>query len=129
MIIYTGLKGDLPVQLHFAAKAEEAGVSAEHLRAEVAWLVEHEFLALDGHVEGVARVWVNSSVAFLPGTDPRVAAARHRFPYFDIAKGGMSAEEPVIIHPYERELWEAVYVAQQDFFENPPVFKRCPAHA
>lgn len=129
LLIYTGLEDDKPVQLDFAAKAEEAGVSVEHLRAEVAWLVEHEFLALDGDVDGVARLWVNPSVGFLPGTDPRIAAARHRFPYYDIAEGGMSAEEPVVFYPYTPELWDAVYDAQQDMFEDPPVFNRCPAHA
>ncbi|WP_407842109.1 hypothetical protein ACE1OC_42925 (plasmid) [Streptomyces sp. DSM 116496] len=129
LIVYTALDADKPVQVDFAAKAEEAGVSVEHLRAEVAWLVEHEFLALDGDVDGVARVWVNPSVGFLPGTDPRIAAARHSFPYFDIAEGGMSAAEPVVVYPYKPELWEAVYNAQQDLFEDPPVFKRCSAHA
>lgn len=128
VMICTDLEGDKPIQLDFADKAMEIEVSVEQLRAEVNWFVEHKFLALDGNVDGVARVWVNPSVGFFPGTDPRVAAARHRFPYFQIAEGGMSAEEPVIVHPYEPELWEAVYNAQRDLFENPPVFNLCPAH-
>ncbi|MCM1969424.1 hypothetical protein [Streptomyces sp. G1] len=130
ILIYTELTDDGPVLLDFAAKAEEARVSVEDLRAEVEWLVEHEFLALDGDVGGVARLWVNPSVAFLPGTDPRVAAARHRFPYIGVAEGGMSAGQPVIVHPYELELWEAVYDAQRDMFEDPPCFSSdgCAIH-
>ncbi|MFE1415555.1 hypothetical protein ACFW6F_32885 [Streptomyces sp. NPDC058746] len=129
ILIYTELSGDSPVLLDFSAKAAEAGVSVEHLRAEVEWLVEHEFLAVDGNFDGVARLWVNPSVGFLLGTDPRTAAARHRFPYIDRAEGGMSAADPVIVHPYEPALWEAVYDAQREKFDNPPVSRRCPAHA
>ncbi|GAA5602400.1 Uncharacterised protein [Streptomyces griseus] len=129
LMIYTHLEGDKPIQLDFVDKANEIEVSVEQLRAEVDWFIEQEFLALDGNVDGVARVWVNPSVAFFPGTDPRVAAARHRFPYFQPAKGGMSAEEPVVIHPYEPELWEGVYNVQRELFENPRVFSFCPGHA
>ncbi|MFD5891274.1 hypothetical protein ACFWHQ_35650 [Streptomyces sp. NPDC060334] len=129
LLVYTGLQGDKPVLVDFDDLAERVRESVEQVRTEVAWLVEHEFLALDGDVDGVARIWVNPSVAFLPGTDPRVAAARYRFPYIDTAEGGMGAEEPVIVYPYEPEVWNAVYDAQREMFEDPPVFRRCPAHA
>ncbi|MEU5431435.1 hypothetical protein AB0H73_38335 [Streptomyces olivoreticuli] len=129
ILLYTGLEGDAPLLVDVAAKAEEARTSTEEFRAEVAWLVEHRFLALDGDVGGILRLWVNPSVAFLPGTDPRVAAARHRFPYITSAEGGMRAKEPVVVHPYTPELWEAVYAAQRDMFEDPPVFSYCGVHA
>ncbi|MFG2394632.1 hypothetical protein ACGFYF_37985 [Streptomyces lavendulae] len=128
-LMSVSLEGDKPVPVDFADLAAKLRMKVEHVRAEVAWLVEHEFLALDGDVDGMARVWVNPAAAFLPGTDPRVAAARHRFPYFGIAEGGMSAEEPVIVYPYEPELWDAVYEAQREMFEDPPVFRRCSSHA
>ncbi|WP_372412246.1 hypothetical protein [Streptomyces luteireticuli] len=129
MLLYVGLQGDAPLRVDVAAKAEECGVTTEEFRAEVAWLVEHRFLALDGDVGEVLRLWVNPSVAFLPGTDPRVAAARHRFPYITTAGRGMKAGEPVAVHPYEPGLWEAVYDRQRDMFEDPPVFSHCGLHA
>ncbi|MFE1907992.1 hypothetical protein ACFW96_30650 [Streptomyces gardneri] len=123
------LEGDAPVRFDFAVQAEELGTSVEKLRAQVAWRVERDFLALDGDVGGVARLWVNPALAFRPGTDPRTAAARHRFPYILPAEEGMAAKEPVIVYPYEPELWEQVYEAQREIFEDPPVFSRCKQHA
>ncbi|MFC7979790.1 hypothetical protein ACFUT3_31715 [Streptomyces cinereoruber] len=123
------LEGDAPVRFDFAAQAGELGTSVERLRVQVAWLVEREFLALDGDVDGVARLWVNPSLAFAPGTDPRTVAARHRFPYIMTAEKGMAAEEPVVVYPYTPELWEQVYEAQRKMFEDPPVFSRCEQHA
>ncbi|MET8816440.1 hypothetical protein ABZW47_31120 [Streptomyces sp. NPDC004549] len=123
------LKGDAPVCFDFAAQAEELGKSEEELRAQVVWLVEREFLALDGDVDGVARLWVNPALAFAPGTDPRAAAARYRFPYVRLAEKGMAAAEPVVVYPYEPELWEQVYEAQREMFEDPPVFRWCEQHA
>ncbi|KJY25363.1 hypothetical protein [Streptomyces katrae] len=128
-LVSWGLDKDGPVLVDVSETAQKAGVSVEYVRTEIAWLVEHEFLALDGDVDGMVRVWVNPAVAFMPGTDPRVAAARHRFPYFDTAEGGMSAEEPVVVYAYEPELWNAVYDAQRELFEDPPIFQPCPAHA
>lgn len=72
------LEGDAPMRFDFAAQAEELDTSVEKLRAQVAWLVERAFLVLDGDVDGVARLWVNPALAFMPGTDPRPAAARHQ---------------------------------------------------
>ncbi|MFE0776932.1 hypothetical protein [Streptomyces sp. NPDC058861] len=123
------LEGDAPARFDFAAQAEELDTSVERLRAQVAWLVEREFLALDGDVDGVARLWVNPALAFAPGTDPRTVAARHRFPYIMPAEKGMAAEEPVVAYTYAPELWEQVYEAQREMFEYPPVFSRCEQHA
>ncbi|MCM1969420.1 hypothetical protein [Streptomyces sp. G1] len=50
-------------------------------------------------MEGIARLWVNPSVAFLPWMDPRTVAARYRFPCITTAERGMAAEQPVIVHP------------------------------
>lgn len=123
------LVGDAPVRFDFAVQAEELEMSEEELRAQVAWLVEREFLALDGDVSGVARLWVNPALAFAPGTDPRAAAARYSFPYIMPAEEGMAAAKPVVVHPYEPELWEQVYEDQREMFEDPPVFFRCEQHA
>jgi len=123
------LKGDAPVRFDFAVQAEELGMSEEELRAQVAWLVERGVLVLDGYVDRVARLWVNPALAFVPGTDPRVAAARHRFPYVTPAEEGMAAAKPVVVYPYEPELWEQVYEAQREMFEDPPVFSWCEQHA
>jgi hypothetical protein len=130
MVTIVGLlEGDAPARFDFAVQAEELHTSVEKLRAQVAWLVEREFLALDGDVDGVARLWVNPALAFTPGTDPRTAAARHRFPYIMPAEEGMAAPEPVLVHPYTPELWEEVYEAQREMFEDPPVFSPCEQHA
>ncbi|MFB6634854.1 hypothetical protein ACFCWY_33660 [Streptomyces sp. NPDC056362] len=122
------LEGDAPLRLDFAAKAEELDTSMDRLRTQVAWLVKREFLALAGDVDGVARLWVNPSLALAPGTDPRTVAARLRFPYIMTAEEGMAAEEPVIVYPDTPELWEQVYEAQREIFEDPPVFSRCKQH-
>ncbi|MFE0777827.1 hypothetical protein [Streptomyces sp. NPDC058861] len=123
------LKGDAPLRFDFAIEADELDTSVEKLRTQVTWLVEREFLALDGDVDGVARLWVNPALAFAPGTDPRTAAARHRFPYITTADEGLAAAEPVIVYPYEPELWEQLYEDQREMFEDPPVFSRCEQHA
>ncbi|MGW3521363.1 hypothetical protein [Streptomyces hydrogenans] len=123
------LKGEAPARFDFAVEADELGTSVEKLRAQVTWLVERKFLALDGDVDGVARLWVNPALAFAPGTDPRTAAARHRFPSIMTAEEGMAAEEPVIVYTYTSELWDQVYEAQREMFEDPPVFSRCEQHA
>ncbi|MFD7561320.1 hypothetical protein ACFV9E_43440, partial [Streptomyces sp. NPDC059835] len=75
------------------------------------------------------RLWVNPSPAFLPGTDPRVTAARHGFPYVRDAEGTQRTEDPAAVHPYEPGLWEAVREAQRDVFEDPPVFSYRDLHA
>lgn len=128
MKIVSLLTGDAPVRFDFAVQAEELNMSVEELRAGVAWLVKREFLALDGDVDGVARLWVNPALAFAPGTDPRTAAARYRFPYIMPAEGGMAAAEPVIVHSYTPELWQEIYENQREMFEDPPVFSRCEQH-
>ncbi|MFD5110528.1 hypothetical protein [Streptomyces cinereoruber] len=86
-------EGEAPTRFDFAVEADELDTSVEKLRVQVAWLVEREVLALDG----VARLWVNPSLAFAPGADPRTAAARHCFPYITTAEEGLAAAEPVII--------------------------------
>lgn len=79
-IVSGQLKDAGPVLFEFARWAAELRVTITRLRELVAWLVEHEFLALEGGVNGIARLWVNPSVAFAPQTDPRIVAARYRFP-------------------------------------------------
>jgi hypothetical protein len=105
-------------------------VPVARLRAVVAWLVEHEFLALDGDVDGIARLWVNPSVAFPPRTDPRTVAARHRFPYITTAPRGMAAEQPVVIRPYDAAEWNGVYQHHLHMIEDPVCFSStgCALH-
>ncbi|MFB7896149.1 hypothetical protein ACFC1B_07440 [Streptomyces xiamenensis] len=105
-------------------------VPVPRLSAAVDCLVEHEFLALDGHVDGIARLWVNPSVAFLPRSDPRVVAAAHRFPYITVAPRGMADEQPVVIHPYDAQMWEDVYTRNLDQIENPITYSSdgCTLH-
>ncbi|MFL4910684.1 hypothetical protein ACJ6WF_48245 [Streptomyces sp. MMS24-I2-30] len=124
------LTGSGPVPFEFARWADELGVSVPRLRAVVAWLVEHEFLALDGDVDGIARLWVNPAVAFPPRTDPRTVAARHRFPYITTAPQGMAAEQPVIIHPYDAAGWDGVYQQHLHMIEDPVCFSStgCALH-
>ncbi|MFI8484022.1 hypothetical protein [Streptomyces rubrogriseus] len=75
-------EGDAPMTLDFHDEAAIVELSTSVLQAQVAWLVGHRYLALDGMVDGLARLWINPAVAFRPRTtDPRRAAARHRFPY------------------------------------------------
>ncbi|MEU7295202.1 hypothetical protein AB0A76_18610 [Streptomyces exfoliatus] len=123
------LEDDAPVRFDFAVQAEDLETSVKELRAGVAWLVEREFLVLDGDVDGVARLWVNPAMAFAPGIDPRPAAARHRFPYIMLSEGGTTAPGPVVVHPYTPELWEQVYEALREMFEDPLVFSPCERHA
>ncbi|MFJ4343301.1 hypothetical protein [Streptomyces sp. NPDC088915] len=123
------LEADAPVRFDFAAQAEDLETSVKELRAEVAWLVEREFLVLDGDVDGVARLWVNPTLAFAPGTNPQTVAARHRFPYITMGEKETAAEKPVVVYPYTPELWEQVYEAQREMFEDPPVFSHCEQHA
>lgn len=124
------LTGSGPVPFEFARWSDELGVPVSRLRDVVAWLVEHEFLALDGDVDGIARLWVNPSVAFPPWTDPRTVAARHRFPYITTAPRGMAAEQPVIIHPYDEAAWDDVYQQHLHMIEDPVCFstKGCALH-
>ncbi|UUY52360.1 hypothetical protein NRK68_34375 (plasmid) [Streptomyces yangpuensis] len=98
-ILACRLQGGGPVLFEFAHWADELDVPVARLREVVAWLVENQFLALEGDVDGVARLWVNPSVAFTPWSDPRLAAARYRFPYITTAEEGMAAERPVIVRP------------------------------
>ncbi|CAM5528023.1 hypothetical protein SRIMM317S_07158 [Streptomyces rimosus subsp. rimosus] len=124
------LQGDGPVLFEFAHWAEERSVPVARLREAVAWLVEHEFLALEGDVGGIARLWVNPSVALAPWTDPRTVASRHRFPYITTAKGGMAAEQPVTIQPYDAAAWDEVYRRHLDLIEDPCCFSSAgyPVH-
>ncbi|MEU1076475.1 MULTISPECIES: hypothetical protein [unclassified Streptomyces] len=124
------LKGSGPISFEFAHWADELGVPVARLRAVVAWLVEHEFLALDGDVDGIARLWVNPSVAFPPRTDPRAVAARHSFPYITTASKGMAAEQPVVIHPYDAAEWDGVYQQHLHMIEDPVCFSStgCALH-
>lgn len=129
-ILSCQLQGSGPVLFDFARWATELKVTVARLREVVAWLVEHEFLALEGDVGGVARLWVNPSVAFSPWTDPRVLASRHRFPYITTAERGMAAEEPVIVHPYDATGWDEVYQSNLHMIEDPVCFSSagCPIH-
>ncbi|KIF03878.1 hypothetical protein PL81_21805 [Streptomyces sp. RSD-27] len=116
------LQGSGPVLFEFARWSEQLDVTVVRLREVVAWLAEHEFLALDGDVDGVARVWVNPSVAFSPGADLRAVAARHRFPYIMAADLGAAAERPVIVHPYDADAWDEVYQGTLHMAEEPFCF-------
>jgi hypothetical protein len=113
------LKGNGPVLFDFAYWAAELRVPVARLREVVTWLVDHEFLALEGDVDGIARLWVNPSVALAPWADPRLIAARNRFPYITTAEGGMTAEQPVIIQPYDAAGWDDFYQAQLHMIEDP----------
>ncbi|MEU4969119.1 hypothetical protein [Streptomyces smyrnaeus] len=129
-ILSVRLEGSGPVLFDFAHWAGELETSVVHLREVVAWLVEHEFLALEGDVDGVARLWVNPSAAFAPRTDPRTIAARFRFPYITTAERYMAAEQPVIVQPYNADGWDEFYRANLRVIEDPPCFSSegCPVH-
>ncbi|MEU3050356.1 hypothetical protein ABZ705_28280 [Streptomyces sp. NPDC006984] len=124
------LEGGRPVLFEFAHWADELRVPVTRLREVVAWLVEHEFLALEGDVDGIARLWVNPSVALAPWTDPRPLASRYRFPYITTAEGGMTAEQPVIVHPYDAAGWDEFYQAHLHMIEDPFCFSSagCQVH-
>ncbi|KPI02913.1 hypothetical protein OK074_5063 [Actinobacteria bacterium OK074] len=126
----TKLEKDSPVLLNYADEAAELDTDEDTVRARIAWLVEHRYLALDGQVGGLARLWVNPAVAFRAGkTDPRIAAARHRFPYIVIDEKEMAAEQPVHVSEYDEEGWELVYRNNAEQFEDPPRFPfGCPLH-
>jgi hypothetical protein len=128
--LMTKLKDDAPVVLDFAAEAEDLDLDQVALQERVAWLVDHRYLALDGQVDGVARLWINPSVAFLPHTtDIRVAAARHQFPYIAADDKGMAADQPVHVAAYDEQGWEHVYRLNAEQFEDPPRFSfGCPLH-
>ncbi|MFJ6784093.1 hypothetical protein [Streptomyces yangpuensis] len=134
MFIARSLQDDGPARLDFADCARRLQRSADEVRGEAAWLARHEFLAWDtdtdtdtdtagadagAGVGGVARLWVNPSVTFLPWTDPRVAAARHRFPFITTDDRGMAAEEPVIIRPYDAAGWHTVYLRYLETTRTP----------
>ncbi|MFJ1579091.1 hypothetical protein [Streptomyces sp. NPDC088182] len=93
-------------------------------------MAERRYLARDGQVGGIARVWVNPVVAFRAGkVDPRVAAARHRFPYIFPNQKALSVEQPVHVAEYDEEGWALVYRNNLDQFEDPPRFSYgCPLH-
>ncbi|MGA5069045.1 hypothetical protein ACPB9E_35630 [Streptomyces exfoliatus] len=130
IILVTKLQGDAPVVLDYAAEAENLEIDETVLRRLVQWLVERGYLALDGQVDGVARLWINPAVAFLPRTtDPRVAAARHRFPYIRADEKGLAAKQPVHVSEYDEQGWESVYQLNVEQFENPVRFSLgCPLH-
>ncbi|MGW2254742.1 hypothetical protein ACWCXH_31800 [Kitasatospora sp. NPDC001660] len=111
MILAGSLAGDTAVRFDVPYWAEEIGRTEGHLLAEIDWLVKHRFLALDGAVDNVMRLWVNPAVGCRGGTDPRIAAARHRFPFTALHDKGMAAAEPVRIVEYSEELWEGIYQA------------------
>ncbi|MFD5623448.1 hypothetical protein [Streptomyces yangpuensis] len=128
MFIARSLQDDGPAHLDFVDCARRLERSVDEVRGEAAWLAEHEFLARDADTDtgtgtdaagGVARLWVNPSVTFLPWTDPRVAAARHRFPFITTADRGMAAEEPVIIRPYDAGSWHRVYLRYLETTRTP----------
>jgi hypothetical protein len=124
------LKGDVPVVLDFGAEARDMGLDQAVLEERVTWLVDHRYLALEGPVDGILRLWVNPSVAFLPrATDPRVAAARHRFPYIVTDDEGMASEQPVHVVEYDEQGWERVYRLNVEQIEDPPRLSYgCPLH-
>uniref|UniRef100_A0AAU2ACI4 Replication initiation protein n=1 Tax=Streptomyces sp. NBC_00093 TaxID=2975649 RepID=A0AAU2ACI4_9ACTN len=128
--VATKLEGDSPVLFSYEEAAAELDTAEDTVRAGIAWLVEHRYLALDGQVDGVARLWVNPAVAFLAGTtDPRIAAARHRFPYIVMDEQGMAADQPVHVAEYDEQGWELVYQNNAEQLEDPPRFPfGCPLH-
>ncbi|MET8676111.1 hypothetical protein ABZW18_00515 [Streptomyces sp. NPDC004647] len=130
MRLVTKLEGDAPVRFNYADEASELNMDEETLRARIAWLAEHGYIALDGQVDGLARIWVNPAVAFRAGkTDPRIAAARHQFPYIVTDMTGMAAEQPVHVAEYDKQGWELVYQNNAEQFEDPPRFPfGCPLH-
>ncbi|MFI1734514.1 hypothetical protein ACH40E_35950 [Streptomyces acidicola] len=124
------LRGDAPVVLDLTDEADDLDLTPAVLQERIMWLVDHGYLALDGQVDGIARLWINPAVAFLPHTtDPRVAAARHRFPYIVTDEKGMAAEQPVHVAEYDANGWEYVYRLNAEQFEDPPRFSfGCPLH-
>ncbi|WP_158717908.1 hypothetical protein [Streptomyces sp. NRRL F-2664] len=125
MFIARSLRDDAPVHLDVVDCAARLACSVQAVLGEAAWLADHRFLARDADTradapaDGVARLWVNPSVTFLPWTDPRVAAARHRFPFITTADMGMAAREPVVIRPYDRAGWHAVYLRYLELTQRP----------
>lgn len=127
LLIMVRLMADAPVLFRLDDGPDAA--SEDEVRTALGWLHEHQFIALEGIVDGIARAWVNPAVAALGGTDPRIAAARHRFPFIDVAEDGMKAEEPVTFHPYDPELWQAVYEDNQESFDQSTFLSwECPRH-
>ncbi|MBQ0887891.1 hypothetical protein KBZ94_23715 [Streptomyces sp. RM72] len=124
------LRGDAPVTLDFNDEAATVELSTSVLQEQVAWLVEHRYLALDGMVDGLARLWINPAVAFLPRTtDPRRAAARHRFPYIVTDAQGMSAQQRVHVVQYDEDVWQRVHQLNAEQFNEPPTLRHdCPLH-
>ncbi|MGK5628452.1 hypothetical protein [Streptomyces sp. URMC 123] len=129
-ILSRHLEGSAQVLFDFTHWAEELEVPVARLREVVAWLVEHQFLALEGDVDGTARLWVNPSVALAPRTDPRPIAARYRFPYITTAERWMHAEQPVIVQPYDAAEWDEFYQAHLHMIEDPSCYSSagCPVH-
>jgi hypothetical protein len=76
------------------------------------------------------RLWLNPSIAFLAGvTDPRVAAARHRFPYITTDPKGRAAEGPVHVAECDERGWEELYRQNAKDWENPRSMPfGCPLH-
>ncbi|MET9396078.1 hypothetical protein [Kitasatospora sp. NPDC002965] len=113
------LDGGSALRLDVTATARELGRTPEHLLGELQWLAEdRRFLHTEGFVNGVTKTWVNPAVACDGGTDPRPIAARYRFPYPVLAKGGLSAPEPVRFLEYSDRLWDQVYLANRRQFDN-----------
>ncbi|SEL33340.1 hypothetical protein [Streptacidiphilus jiangxiensis] len=126
-LIAARMTGDAAVLFRLDGARDEA--PPDQLRAGLAWLHDHQFIALEGTVDAIARVWVNPAVAVRGGTDPRTAAARHHFPYISVADTGMAAEEPVTFHPYHPDLWEVVYEGNQETFDQSTFLDwQCPRH-
>lgn len=129
-LVTLGLECDAPVVVSVAELATMSGMAVEMVRGMLDWLVDRRYLVLDDAVDGRMRLWVNPSVAFAGGSDPRPAAARYEFPYITCHEGGTAADEPVRHLPYDAACWE--YICQENrgqFFADPPMFPfGCPAH-
>ncbi|MFD7827720.1 hypothetical protein [Kitasatospora sp. NPDC059803] len=107
------LEGDAPVRLNLGEMAELYDRSEALMLAELDWFAEHRFVHLDGRADGIVRLWVNPAVAVC-GADPRIAAARHSFPYFTVEDA--SSEDRVCVHEYSEDLWEAIYAGNFEAF-------------
>ncbi|MFC1405767.1 MULTISPECIES: hypothetical protein [Streptacidiphilus] len=126
--LVTKLRGDAPVALDFDDELV-ADDSDTDLRATLTWLHDTRFIALNGMAGRIARLWLSPAVGCMGGTDPRIAAARHSFPYMTIAEDGMAAPQPVTVHEYSPQLWQSVYEQNQESFDSTRFLDyQCPEH-
>ncbi|GGP86282.1 hypothetical protein GCM10010278_75830 [Streptomyces melanogenes] len=127
------LNGDVPVLLDFRAAAIEIGVAPARLRTAEEWLAGLCAIAEDvSDARGNPYVWINPSLAYLPGTDPYTAARRHRFPRIDVDR--TRTPNVPFIEEFEAIVWGVAQLCNADRADGSLCdwnldFGLCPLHA